>query len=112
MTGRRLAAAGAFVLARARATPAPAVEPIYTNWRGLALSGYDPVAYFTDGKAVPGSSEFTFEWMNARWRFASAAHRDAFRADPSFTSRHATEFTSIDAEISWIDSHDDVARMQ
>ena len=37
---------------------------------------------------------------------------DVFRADPSFTSRHATEFTSIDAEISWIDSHEDVARMQ
>jgi aspartyl-tRNA synthetase len=35
----------------------------------------------------------------------------AFRADPSFTSRHATEFTSIDAEISWIDSHDDVMQM-
>jgi aspartyl-tRNA synthetase len=32
----------------------------------------------------------------------------AFRADPSFTSRHATEFTSVDAEISWIDSHEDV----
>ena len=32
----------------------------------------------------------------------------AFRADPSFTSRHATEFTSIDAEISWINSHEDV----
>lgn len=37
---------------------------------------------------------------------------DVFRADPSFTSRHATEFTSVDAEISWIDSYDDVARMQ
>ena len=36
----------------------------------------------------------------------------AFRADPSFTSRHATEFTSIDAEISWIDSHEDVMAMQ
>lgn len=35
----------------------------------------------------------------------------AFRADPSFTSRHATEFTSIDAEISWIDSHEDVIQM-
>jgi aspartyl-tRNA synthetase len=34
----------------------------------------------------------------------------AFRADPSFTSRHMTEFTSIDMEISWIDSHDDVMR--
>ncbi|HWH26725.1 MAG TPA: aspartate--tRNA(Asn) ligase [Pseudolysinimonas sp.] len=35
----------------------------------------------------------------------------AFRADPSFTSRHATEFTSVDAELSWIDSHEDVMAM-
>ncbi|MCY7324723.1 MAG: aspartate--tRNA(Asn) ligase [Microbacteriaceae bacterium] len=35
----------------------------------------------------------------------------AFRADPSFTSRHATEFTSVDAEISWIDSHESVMKM-
>src|SRR5690606_41220309 len=35
----------------------------------------------------------------------------AFRADPSFTSRHATEFTSVDAELSWIDSHEDIMRM-
>lgn len=35
----------------------------------------------------------------------------AFRADPSFTSRHATEFTSVDAEISWVDSHEDVMAM-
>lgn len=35
-----------------------------------------------------------------------------FRADPSFTSRHATEFTSIDMEISWVDSHEDVMVME
>ena len=35
----------------------------------------------------------------------------AFRADPSFTSRHATEFISIDAEMSWVDSHEDVMAM-
>jgi len=35
----------------------------------------------------------------------------AFRADPSFTSRHATEFTSVDAEISWVSSHEDVMAM-
>jgi aspartyl-tRNA synthetase len=35
----------------------------------------------------------------------------AFRADPSFTSRHATEFISVDAEISWVQSHDDVMAM-
>lgn len=31
-----------------------------------------------------------------------------FRADPSFTSRHMTEFTGVDMEMSWIDSHEDV----
>ena len=36
----------------------------------------------------------------------------AFRADPSFTARHATEFTSVDAEMSWVDSHHDVMAMQ
>ncbi len=35
-----------------------------------------------------------------------------FRANPSFTSRHDTEFTSIDVEISWIDSHEDVAQFE
>ena len=35
----------------------------------------------------------------------------AFRADPSFTSRHSTEFTSVDSELSWIDSHEDVMRL-
>jgi nondiscriminating aspartyl-tRNA synthetase len=36
----------------------------------------------------------------------------AFRADPSFTSRHMTEFTSVDIEMSWIDSHEDVMASQ
>jgi aspartyl/asparaginyl-tRNA synthetase len=35
-----------------------------------------------------------------------------FRAEPSLTPRHAAEFTSVDVELSWIDSHDDVMRME
>ena len=35
-----------------------------------------------------------------------------FRANPSFTSRHDTEFTSVDVEISWVESHDDVMRFE
>ncbi len=35
-----------------------------------------------------------------------------FRANPSFTSRHDTEFTSIDMEISWIESHEDVMKLE
>jgi hypothetical protein len=49
---------------------------------GLALSGYDPVAYFTEGSPTEGSAELTFEWMGAEWRFATRANRDAFVADP------------------------------
>lgn len=35
-----------------------------------------------------------------------------FRANPSFTSRHDTEFTSVDVEISWIDSHEDIMQIE
>jgi enamine deaminase RidA (YjgF/YER057c/UK114 family) len=48
----------------------------------LAIGGYDPVAYFTDQKPVPGKAEFEYVWHDARWRFASAAHRDLFAKDP------------------------------
>ena len=49
---------------------------------GVAIEGYDPVAYFTDGKPVEGSQEYTAEYDGATWRFASAEHRDMFEADP------------------------------
>jgi hypothetical protein len=48
---------------------------------GLALAGYDPVAYFTEGKPVEGSPELAYEWRGAEWRFASEANRDAFVAE-------------------------------
>lgn len=53
-----------------------------SNWRGLAIHGYDPVAYFADGKPVEGKSEFQIKWKGATWRFASAEHREMFKADP------------------------------
>jgi YHS domain-containing protein len=49
---------------------------------GLALKGYDPVAYFSEGKPVPGRPEFTARHEGATYRFASAANRDAFAAAP------------------------------
>jgi enamine deaminase RidA (YjgF/YER057c/UK114 family) len=55
----------------------------------VAISGYDPVAYFTDGHPVPGKPEFNYEWHDARWRFASTAHRDLFIADPE---RYAPQY--------------------
>jgi hypothetical protein len=48
----------------------------------LAIGGYDTVAYFTDGTPVQGSPEYTTVWHDARWQFASAAHRDLFLSNP------------------------------
>ena len=48
----------------------------------LSISGYDPVAYFTDGKPVQGKADIEHLWHKLRWRFASEAHRDLFTKDP------------------------------
>jgi nondiscriminating aspartyl-tRNA synthetase len=69
------------------------------------------VEYF-EGKAYLAQSPQFFKQMAQSAGFGKVFEiGPAFRADPSFTSRHATEFTSVDAEISWIDSHEDVMRM-
>jgi YHS domain-containing protein len=63
--------------------PAAAGGIINSSFFGsVAIGGYDAVAYFTEGKPVEGSSDFEYEWMGATWRFASAADRDQFAADP------------------------------
>ena len=49
---------------------------------GLAIRGADPVAYFVEGAAVPGSAEFSHDWGNVTWQFASAENRDLFAANP------------------------------
>ena len=66
------------------------------------------VKYF-EGKAFLAQSPQFFKQMAQPAGFGKVFEvGPAFRADPSFTSRHATEFTSVDAEISWIESHEDV----
>jgi YHS domain-containing protein len=55
---------------------------INTTWGGVAIKGYDPVAYFTEGKPLEGKAEFEVEWKGAKWRFASAEHLAMFKADP------------------------------
>ena len=63
-------------------SPAWSKSRINTNWRGVAIKGYDPVAYFTEGKPVKGSDKFEFEWMDAKWQFSKADHMDLFKANP------------------------------
>ena len=54
---------------------------------GVAIHGYDPVAYFTEGKPVLGSAAHSHEWNGVTWHFASAEHRDAFAAKPARPDR-------------------------
>ncbi len=71
-----------FVLSLA-AAPAHAKDPVYTGtFSNLAVSGYDPVAYFKAGKPVEGTAKFETKWNGATWRFASAANLAAFKANP------------------------------
>ncbi len=50
---------------------------------GIAVKGYDPVAYFTDNKPVKGSAAHTYVYEGVTYRFASAAHRKLFAKDPA-----------------------------
>lgn len=69
------------------------------------------VGYF-EGKAYLAQSPQFFKQMAQPAGFGKVFEvAPAFRADPSFTSRHATEFISVDAEISWIETHEDVMAM-
>ena len=70
------------------ALPAPAAAPETR----LGIKGYDPVAYFTLQRATPGSARFEYQWDEHLWRFASAAHRELFKADPV---RYAPQFTNF-----------------
>ena len=87
---RRLMALGPPVLALmlaclvepARAEHMDRMGLIEQTWNGVAIKGYDPVAYFERDRAVRGSRDFQYEWLGQEWRFASARHRELFAADP------------------------------
>lgn len=71
------------ILLHAFPLAAHAVDPINTGLIGrTAIDGYDPVAYFVDGKPVKGSRDYTHEWRGAVFRFANAQNLAAFRAAP------------------------------
>lgn len=84
---RRLLATGLTLLFVG--TVALAAPPVNTLKGGLlgghadvAILGYDPVAYFTDGKPIKGDPKIVHEWMGAKWQFASPAHMEMFKANP------------------------------
>ena len=48
----------------------------------IAIRGADPVAYFTEGRYVEGTADYTHDWADATWQFSSAENRDLFAANP------------------------------
>jgi YHS domain-containing protein len=81
-----LAAAAAVVML---ACSSQALPPVNTTADGLAIKGYDPVAYFTRGEPTKGSEEFEYEWNGAKWRFATREHLEMFKEDPE---RYAPQY--------------------
>jgi YHS domain-containing protein len=58
------------------------ITPINSNAEGVAIKGYDPVAYFTEKRPVKGKAEFEYSFSGAKWRFVSSKDRDMFKAEP------------------------------
>ena len=64
------------------ARTALAMKPEIFASRGIAIRGYDPVAYFKQGRPVRGSSDFETEYKGATFRFANAENMTDFIANP------------------------------
>ena len=60
-----------------------AVNSVNRDGSGLAIDGYDLVAYFVDAAPVPGRSDLTVVIDGTIYRFATSANRDRFRQDPA-----------------------------
>jgi hypothetical protein len=106
---------GALLALLALGGPAAAGNVVNTGlFGGVAIMGYDPVAYFTEGQPMKGFEEFAYEWLGTPWYFANAKHRDMFAADPAkyapqyggyctlgvgLDNAHAAE--NIDPERAW-----------
>jgi hypothetical protein len=71
------------------ALPGLSSDKVNTTFFGVAIKGYDTVAYHTEGRAVKGRSEYVHEWNDSKWHFASARNRDLFAADPE---RYAPQY--------------------
>jgi YHS domain-containing protein len=96
--------ASATLLALASLSSAAAAEePINTGlFGGVAIKGYDTVAYFTEGKAMKGAEEFSYEWLGTPWHFANAEHQSLFAAAPT---KYAPQYGGYCALGIGLDAH-------
>lgn len=80
---------GWFLLALVLITAIGAFAAAESPAGGIAIKGYDPVAYFKDGTAGRGNEAFTFPWHGLTWQFRTGENRDLFAATPE---RYAPQY--------------------
>jgi YHS domain-containing protein len=73
-------------------------KPLRSEEVPLAIKGYDPVAYFTDGKPIKGSPQYEADWDNNRYQFASVEHLAIFKSDPT---HYAPQFGRQAVHVWW-----------
>lgn len=73
---------------------ADTAAPLNTTADGIAMDGFDVVAYFTDNAPAKGKPEFAVEHAGAKWLFATQAHADAFKANPEAYSPQSNGWCS------------------
>ena len=71
-----------FLALAALSTVASAKELLNLE-NGVAIQGYDPVAFFADNRPVKGNAQFQSEYRGAKYYFASAEHKAAFDKEPA-----------------------------
>ncbi len=64
-----------------QANPQNSTTSFYED-EGIAIRGADPVAYFTENKAIIGDRNFSYQWGNTTWLFKNSQNRDLFAQNP------------------------------
>ena len=73
----------AFAFAQSTTAPSAAKRYLNLDWHGVALHGYDPVAYFTQNKAIKGDKNISSTYEGATYQFASQEDKETFEKDPA-----------------------------
>lgn len=81
-----------------------ATSAVNQDSNGLALDGYDSVAYFKENLPREGKPEFTADYNGAKWQFTTAENRDEFKKDPA---KYAPQYGGY---CSWAVSHGYMAK--
>ena len=83
MKVKHLVGAALFALAVGLSPAVAGAQELNVNRSGVAISGYDPVAYFTAAKPIKGSPDITTTYAGGIYQFSTTANRDAFLASPA-----------------------------